>query len=253
MNRLVLRIVIPAFAILLMMAAQTHAGTVTYVFQGTSGGKTVDTKAVFTTGAGTLSIALSNFTTDANTVDVNQVITGLRFSVSSGGTGSGLSGTAMIADITTGGFYTLSGPATITKPPAPGWELLTTSNQMYMSVLGNGQPDYGVIGPGTPSSSTAGKYNNANSSIIANNPHNPFTYTTGNFVLNVAGMTSSSTITGVVFQFGTNRDGGFQEGGAEGGPTATPEPASMTLLAIGAVGMGGFGWRKWRKAKRPAA
>jgi PEP-CTERM motif len=246
-------IVVPA--ILLMLTANVRAGTVTYVFQGTSGSNTVDTQATFTTGAGTLSIALSNFTTDANTFDVSQVITGLKFTVSSAGTSSGLSGTGVVADIVTGGKYTLSGPVTITNPPAPGWNLLNNTNQMYMSVLGNGQPDYGVIGPGAPSSPTAGKYNNANGSIISNDPHNPFTYTTGNFTLNVSGITSTSIITSVYFQFGTNQSQGFHKGdpGEPTGAQSAPEPASMTLLAIGAVGMGGYGLRKWRKSKRAIA
>jgi hypothetical protein len=36
------------------------------------------------------------------------------------------------------------------------------------------------------------------------------------------------------------------------GPTATPEPASMTLLAIGAFGMAGYGWRRRQQQQKVA-
>jgi hypothetical protein len=64
-------------------------------------------------------------------------------------------------------------------------------------------------------------------SIAGNGPHNPFLFETAMFDINISGVTSNSTISNVVFSFGTKPE--FVDG-VPGTTPPVPEPASILLL-----------------------
>jgi hypothetical protein len=246
-----LRVAVCVLAALHGTSALARAGSVTYVFQGTSGNETVNVQAVFTTSAGQLQIALSNLTTDANTVSVCQVITGLKFSVSGGGTASKLSGTQPIGGVDLSGTspYQISNAGKSIADP--NWSIINTgsgSTPIYLSVMGSGSPYEGIIGPGTSANSSTVTYAKLNGSLTGG-PHNPFVYKEGDFLMDISGIDSTSTITSAYFEFNTCLDANFMQGSI----TNNPEPSSVTLLVIGAMGLGGFGWRRRNRNSRRQA
>jgi hypothetical protein len=101
------------------------------------------------------------------------------------------------------------------------WALQTPGSQLLLNDLTGGQPKQTIIG--SPNSS--GVYSNANGSIAGNGPHNPFLFGPVTFTLNVTGVTAASTITAATFSFGTVA--GQDVAGV------VPEPASVTLIALG--------------------
>ena len=77
----------------------------------------------------------------------------------------------------------------------------------------------------------SGAYANANASINSNVLHNPLLAGTVSFKLYVPGVTTDSTFSNVVVQFGTS----------DTPPTAVPEPGSIALLlSTGATIFGGM-------------
>jgi len=142
------------------------------------------------------------------------------------------SSSAYYRNVASDGSYTQGGPADT------GWELqsgvaLPFGTGFLLNVLGTqpnpadrtliGQPDGLDI------------YSNANGSIAANIPHNPFIYGPATFVIDFTGiydLQPGTNISGVEWRFGT------------GPTTAVPEPATMLLLGCGLIGLAGFGRKK---------
>jgi hypothetical protein len=191
----------------------------------TAGGQPVDAHATFTTGAGTLTLTLTNLL--ANPKSIIQAISDIFFSVS-GATGAG---TGLYDP--TASYITIAANGTSSAAAAPthhAWDLTYGGGTFHLDKLCGkntcGTPAGLIIGPGP--------YTNANGSIAGNKPHNPFVDQTATFTFLLAGVTANSVISNVVFSFGTET----------GTNVAVPIPAAVWLFASGLLALIGIARRR---------
>jgi hypothetical protein len=182
-------------------------------------GTPVSGTADFSLSGSTLTLTLSN--TIVGIGSAGQLLTGLTFTLSDG---SGVSLTSQMGDL-----VDVNSNKTVTDlgTGALGWGFGTTGTDTFevcvicsAGVTSPVTPSEGILGP----VSADGNYDNANSSIAGNGPHNPYVNSTGTYKFTVpAGVTVSD----VFFQFGT----------APGGNISAPEPSSILLLGLGLLGL----------------
>jgi hypothetical protein len=157
----------------------------------------VSGSATFTTGEGFITVTLTNLI--ANPLSAGQLLNALSFTLSSGETSGTLgNNSANLRTIQANGSFKDFGPS------STGWALANNvSGGLELCVLctelGGAGPSRLLIGAPGPS----GSYQNANRSIAANGPHNPFTTGIATFTLNVPGVTASTTATSSRFFFST--------------------------------------------------
>ena len=185
-------------------------------------GHPVNAVAVFTTGPDSITVLFDNL--QINPKSVVQNLSGLRFTLSTGETVGTLDSSLGVPRwVEEDGTYT-DGAAAST-----GWELGTIGPAMYLHVLGTAvAPSRLIIGP------PDALYFVAKGSIEDNKPHNPFLAESATFMLSVPGVTDLSTITEATFEFGTSP--GDDVTVTDDIPPL-PEPATMSLLCVGAVAM----------------
>jgi hypothetical protein len=221
--------VLSVFAVLGLSPVLLTADTVVFstgVGATESGGNPVDASATFTTGSGTLTIDLSNLLTAAQVGNVAQNLSDLSFTLDSGTTGSVTSSTGTFIDVGTGGAVTSASSVSGSGTDLIGWALTSdgTGGFLLNGLAGSlAGPAQTIIG-GTAGSFTA--YSSANASIDNNGPHNPFVQGTGEFVLSIAGVTSSTNISNVVFSFGTT---------AGDNVGSVPEPRFYSLFLFAGI------------------
>jgi len=219
-------------ALALATAFSAGANVITFVTPSgaTTAGGPVSASATFTTGAGTVSIVLTDLL--ANPKDVAQLISDLSFTLSGGQTTGALtSSSGQEITVNGGGTFTL-GPTVST-----GWALSSIPGGLHLDVLGTPiGPAHLIIGPPGP----GGTYSNANGSIASNPPHNPFLNQSVTFLLSVAGVTVDSTITSAIFSFGTTEGANL----VPGIPRTVPEPQSLALIGLGLVALA---WTRRRR------
>ncbi len=157
----------------------------------------VSATAGFTTGAGFITVTLTDTLADPRSV--GQLLSGLAFTVSEGETTGTLgSSLANLRTVQKGGSFVDFGPS------STGWALAQDFNNGFelcvlCTDLGAAGPSHLLIGP----PGISGTYDAANASIAGNRPHNPFTANTAVFLVNVPGVTAASTITTATFYFST--------------------------------------------------
>ena len=227
------RITVGLVAVCMMLVCTlAQAGSITYATPSgsTNSGDPVNAQAVFTFGAGTLTIGLTNLET--NPKDVGENLSTIIFTTSSSpGTQNSYTSSGLERTVAKNHSFT-DNPSAVST----GWVLSRASSTLELDVLsgsGHAGPSHTVIGD--PGSAT---YSNANGSIAGNGPHNPFLYGTPTFTLDFSGFTAGTTLTSVIFQFGTT-DGGGQVTGVPVPvtTTTTPEPSSLVLAAVGLFGL----------------
>ncbi|HEY1458524.1 MAG TPA: PEP-CTERM sorting domain-containing protein, partial [Casimicrobiaceae bacterium] len=195
----------------------------------------VNASATVTTGAGTVTISLTDLL--ANPTSVGELISDFDF-VLSGGQTTGTLTSSSGQQITVAG----NGTTTLGSTGSTGWGLNSNvAGGLQLDALGFVGPAGLILGP----PGAGGVYTNANPSIAGNGPHNPFLNQTATFTVTVAGVTTNSNITSATFSFGTTA--GVNVPGVLQLPSGKiPEPASIALLGIGLLAFGAS--RRNRKA-----
>jgi hypothetical protein len=226
-------VIIARIALTMLLAATTgrlaHAESVMFITPSgsMSGGGPVNAEADVTTSAGSISITLLDL--QSNPKDVAQLLSGFSFTLGNGGLVTGSSETgASSQELTVNGNGTFGIGANLTTVPAVGWVYTTSSStEGNLDVLqgpGHAGPAHLIIGP--PGGAT---FANGNGSIDGNGPHNPFLNQSATFTITAPNVSADTTITGVVFAFGTTEDAALVRG------VMVPEPSSLFL---GLVGLG---------------
>jgi len=216
----------------LVCAATSQAASITFVTPAgsTTSGGSVDALATLTTGAGTLSITLTDL--EANPTDVAQTISDLDFMLSNGATTGTLSSSSG-QEVTVNG----NGTFTLGSTGSTGWGLNdNVSGGLQLDALGFIGPENLIIGP--PDGTN--HYSDGNGSIDGNGAHNPFLNRSATYVLAITGVSSSTTITSATFSFGTTA------GSNVTGVVSTPEPTAISLVLFGAVAVCVFKRRRFR-------
>jgi hypothetical protein len=204
----------------LLIGATAQATVMTFAASGVGGDGPESASATITTGSNSLIVSLSSL--QANPTAAGQEVSDIELKLSNTPTSASLptGGTGTFIDIAPGGSVTPTSQTNTTH-----WGVDLTSGTITLATAGSGsvggKPIELIIGPGP--------YTNANPSITGRNPQ---IEDTGVFDLTVGGITSSTTVTSVVFSFGTGPDS-FLPG--------VPVPAPLighglfVLLAVGGV------------------
>jgi hypothetical protein len=206
------------------MVSSAFAST-TFTFTGTTAqGNTGSAKATFSISGSTMTVTLTDLL--QNPGGVANVLNGVTFSLA-GVTGvSGFAAASVqIGTIAGDGSYT---PSTYTAL-ASQWSL---SGGPTITLQAFPNPDYLILGPDANNNFTSGSgdagYTGANSSIAGNPSHNPFVLGSATFTFTLLGSGySESSITNVIFGFGTGTD---SSGSSR--TSSVPEPSTIVAGAL---------------------
>jgi len=224
----------------LVLAATASASNVT---SSTPAGSTtsgpVSASATFITGNGFVNITLNDL--EGNPTDVAQLISGLTFTLSNGATsGTLFSSTGTQITVNSGGT------SSVGTTGAAGWGLNNNvSGGLQLDALGFVGPKGLIIGgPG------AGGLYSAGNGSITNGAHNPFELGSVQFIVDITGVTTATTVTSATFAFGTTAGQFSVKGCMSNDPSCglatAPEPISLALTGSGLIGL--FFLRRRRRA-----
>jgi hypothetical protein len=230
------------FTSLLMTAvafsATSALGSMYYTPVGaTDSNGSVDASAQVTVGNGMVTITLNDLL--QNPTSSGQTLSGLELNIS-GATGAATlaSSSGFTSTINPDGSYT-SG---VYQSPLGHWGADNSFNLSTIGIVGH-QPYDLIVGP-----DSAGGFSGAGSYSAANNGFgnfNPYVLGSATFTVNIPGVTSGSSISGVEFEFGTQ-----PETVAAVSYSPVPEASSIygaAPVALGLLPLGAAFLRKLRK------
>lgn len=225
--------ILVAFLALALTAAMASANTVnvnTPPGSLSSSGSPVSASTTITTSLNTVTIDLNNLLTAAQMLNASQLVSDIFFTLSGTFTTGLVSNTneatptGTLIDVGANGVVT-SNAGSVGK-----WGFSNVLNVFHLDDLNGGQSPAQTIIGGTAGSFTA--YSNANSSITGGS-HSPFLQGTEHFVLTIAGVNANTTISNVIFSFGTV--GCTEQGGTCVTGNIVPEPRTTSAVLFGAV------------------
>jgi hypothetical protein len=206
----------------------------------TSGKQPVNAEAFFTLNNGSITLQLVNLY--LNPTADSQLISGITFNIT-GASSSGSLKTTNSGSITTigsKGSYKAG-----TSDPLTRWTAneAKKSTAITLTALSGGQPNHEIIGPDSLGGfKGAGNYGKANPSITN---HNPVVLGSATFTITIAGVMTTSKLSNVVFQFGTNPDAVVGQA-----YIVTPEPSTALVPAL--AGVAGLASCLRRRSTKPA-
>lgn len=220
----------------LLATSQSSYGQLTLSGSGSDGDGSFSGKVIFNLMGDVLQIQLENTTVFNGQWQAGQLISGLSFGITGGGSPTLFSGAGNTFDPTATGTqgYTVSSDTAITGGSKGEWELSPSGSGSTFSLdpndLSYGQPNYLIIGADSDGGfSGAGTYN-VGSSVVN---HAPIVLGSATFYVTVQGLTSLSQINDVDINFGTAQgEGSTGDIGGGGGSTPVPEPASIISGAL---------------------
>jgi hypothetical protein len=217
-----------------LITATLSASSVTFSTPSGSqaGGENVSATATFTITSGNLDITLQN--TASSITDAGQVLSGLQFALSSGGTASLSSSSGQEVTIASTGTPTLGSIG------STGWGFGTKGSSFIVCDICTSGVTFSTNPTVTPSNTiipTETSYSSANGSIKGNGAHNPFLEGAVTFDIADSAITANTTISDLIFSFSTTA--GNDVTGTVLTPSV-PEPVSMALTAAGFFALAGF-------------
>lgn len=210
---------------------------------GSSSDGPLSGSATFTTTNGVLSVTLTDTLLASAFKSSGQAVSDISFTVSNNVTSVGsTSASGQFADVDGSGNVTyvaqdntsnntFNGLTTPTRWISNG---TLTGTNLALDALGNGQPSAMIA----PTISNGGQYVNANNGV---QQFNSYVVGSATFTLNLTGITADTTVSNVVFSFGT------KPSNVDGVLSVVPEPSTMLVATFGAIGFVGYGLRR-RKA-----
>lgn len=211
-------------------ACSAKASTFTATGSGSDGA--LSAQADFTITNGQIVVTLTNLLSASTIVSVGQTISDVSFNLSNA---AGTVGTATASgqqgNVNSGATVTYASGTPGRFLGVGGGSYTVSGSTVTLEAIGGGQPTELIL----PFMANGGTYASGNPGLVA---HNPYTIGPATFTLALGGVTSTTTITGVTFSFGTGPDTFLTAGSnPPPPPPPIPEPTTIALLGTGLAGL----------------
>lgn len=235
--RTVFKHLLVAAASVVAAASSAHASIYSGSASGTWDSRPIGAQVTITIEDDAASIVLTN--PIVGEIKGNQAISGIAITFGNSITGG-------LLNSTSGALATIANNGTFTTPAGPpqNWGSSFGGNSASFTALNGGQPDYMIWGQ------LSGSQYAANVGGGGRTNFNPYIAGTATFDLTALGLTSTTSVTGITFFFGTGPEASLAATISvidPGVAPAVPEPATWAMMILGFAGVGFMGYRRSRK------